>query len=70
MEKQDTLDRTAHIFGMTDVEFEKQSRIESEIAAQQIIRQRMLEDQDRQALKNFPNSGEDFDFGFHDQFDS
>ena len=70
MEKQDSIDRTAHVFGMTDIEFEEHSRIESEIAAQQVIRRwQEQEEADRQALKNFPNSGEDFDFGFHDQYD-
>ena len=35
----DSLARTAHAFGMTDLEFEERSRIEAEVAAQQVIRQ-------------------------------
>ena len=66
----DSLDQTAHAFGMTDLEFEERSQIESEIASQQVIRQwQEQEEADRQALKNFPNNGEDLDFGFHDQWD-
>jgi hypothetical protein len=67
----DSLARTAHAFGMTDLEFEERSQIESEIASQQVIRRWQEEEEaDRQALKSFPNNGEDFDFGFHDQWDS
>jgi len=67
----DSLARTAHAFGMTDLEFEERSQIESEIASQQVIRRWQEEEEaDRQALKSFPNNGEDFDFGFHDQWDA
>lgn len=42
MENQnDSLARTAHVFGMTDLEFEQRSQLESELAAQQVIRARM-----------------------------
>ena len=68
--EQDSLDKTAHAFGVTDLEIEQREELLAELAAQQMIRRRMEEEEaDRQALKNFPNSGEDFDFGFHDQFD-
>lgn len=67
--EQDSLDKTAHAFGVTDLEIEQREELLAELAAQQMIRRRMEEEADRQALKNFPNSGEDFDFGFHDQFD-
>ena len=68
----DSLARTAHVFGMTDLEFEARSQLEAELAAQQVIRQRIeLEAQDeadRQALKQF-SENEDIDWGFHDQYD-
>ena len=68
----DSLARTAHVFGMTDIEFEARAQLEAELAAQQVIRQRAeLEAQDeadRQALKEF-SENEDVDWGFHDQFD-
>ena len=64
----DSLDQTAHAFGMTDLEFEERSQIESEIASQQVLRRWQEEEEaDRKALKSFPNDGRDFDFGFHDQ---
>ena len=53
---------------MTDLEIEQREAVLQEIAAQQIIRQRMLEDEDRQALKAF-SENEDIDYGFHDQYD-
>jgi len=34
----DSLARTAHAFGMTDLEFEQRSQVEAELAAQQVIR--------------------------------
>tara|TARA_B100000405_G_scaffold165853_1_gene115914 strand:- start:1361 stop:1615 length:255 start_codon:yes stop_codon:yes gene_type:complete len=37
----DSLARTAHVFGMTDLEFEQRAQLESELAAQQVIRARM-----------------------------
>ena len=68
----DSLARTAHVFGMTDLEFEARSQFEAELAAQQVIRQRMeleaQEEADRQALKQF-SENEDIDWGFHDQHD-
>tara|TARA_Y100001938_G_C8046040_1_gene408956 strand:+ start:164 stop:388 length:225 start_codon:yes stop_codon:yes gene_type:complete len=68
----DSLARTAHVFGMTDLEFEQRAQLESELAAQQVIRARMeleaQEEADRQALKEFTEQ-EDFDWGFHDQHD-
>jgi hypothetical protein len=64
----DSLDKIAHAFGVTDLEIEQREELLAELAAQQMIRRRMEEEEaDRQALKNFPNNGEDFDFGFHDQ---
>ena len=39
IDNNDSLARTAHVFGMTDLEFEEHSRIEAEVAAQQVIRQ-------------------------------
>ncbi len=77
MENQDSLDRTAHVFGMTDIEFEEHSRIESELAAQQVIRRWQEEEEaDWQALREFEENcksrvnPEDIDWGFHDQYDS
>ena len=65
----DSLARTAHAFGMTDLEFEQRSKVEAELAAQQVIRQwQDQEEADRQALKKF-SENEDIDWGFHDQYD-
>jgi len=65
----DSLARTAHAFGMTDLEFEERSRVEAEVAAQQVIRKwQEDEEADRQALKKF-SENEDIDWGFHDQHD-
>lgn len=64
----DSLARTAHAFGMTDLEFEQRSQVEAELAAQQVIRRWQEEEADRQALKEFSES-EDIDWGFHDQHD-
>lgn len=65
----DTLARTAHVFGVTDVEMEQRQALLDEIAAQQLIRRRMEEEEaDRQALKEFSEQ-EDIDWGFHDQWD-
>ena len=68
MEKIDSLDQPAHAYGITDLEIEQREDVLQEIAAQQAIRQRMLEDEDRQALKKF-SENEDIDYGFHDQYD-
>ena len=68
MKNPDSLEKTAHTYGMTDLEIEQREAVLQEIAAQQIIRQRMLEDEDRQALKAF-SENEDIDYGFHDQYD-
>jgi|TARA_S200000501_G_C20233704_1_gene486890 hypothetical protein len=68
MEKIDSLDQIAHAYGITDLEIEQREAVLQEIAAQQVIRQRMLEDEDRQALKKF-SENEDIDYGFHDQYD-
>ena len=65
----DSLARTAHVFGMTDLEFEERSRIEAEIASQQIIRQwQEDEEADREALRKF-SENEDIDWGYHAQYD-
>jgi len=65
----DTLARTAHVFGVTDVEMEQRQALLDEIAAQQLIRRRIEEEEaDRQALKEFSEQ-EDVDWGFHDQWD-
>ena len=69
MEKIDSLEKTAHVFGVTDVEMEQRQALLDEIAAQQLIRRRMEEEEaDRQALKEFSEQ-EDVDWGFHDQWD-
>jgi hypothetical protein len=68
MEKIDSLDQIAHAYGITDLEIEQREDVLQEIAAQQAIRQRMLEEEDRQALKEF-SENEDIDYGFHDQYD-
>tara|TARA_A100000172_G_scaffold70241_1_gene50542 strand:+ start:944 stop:1126 length:183 start_codon:yes stop_codon:yes gene_type:complete len=51
MENQDSLDRTAHAYGMTDLEIEEKEAVLAEIDSQQVIRRRMEEEQD--ALKLF-----------------
>tara|TARA_Y100000592_G_scaffold100462_1_gene180650 strand:- start:1989 stop:2240 length:252 start_codon:yes stop_codon:yes gene_type:complete len=38
IDNNDSLARTAHAFGMTDLEFEQRSQVEAELAAQQVIR--------------------------------
>mgnify|MGYP003979661615 FL=1 len=42
----DTLDQTAHAFGMTDLEMEERESVLAEIASQQIIRRRMEEEKE------------------------
>lgn len=50
----DSLARTAHVFGMTDIEFEQRAQLESELAAQQVIRARMeLEAQEEAEVDEF-----------------
>ena len=51
MENQDSIDRTAHAYGMTDLDIEEREAILAEIDSQQVIRRRMEEEQD--ALKLF-----------------
>ena len=51
MENQDSLDRTAHAYGMTDLDIEEREAVLAEIDSQQVIRRRMEEEQD--ALKLF-----------------
>jgi len=51
MENQDSLDRTAHAYGMTDLDIEEKEAVLAEIDSQQVIRRRMEEEQD--ALKLF-----------------
>lgn len=63
----DSLARTAHAYGITDVEMEQRQALLDEIAAQQVVRRRM-EEADRQALKEF-SENEDIDWGYHDQYD-
>ena len=41
----DTLDQTAHAFGMTDLEMDERESVLAEIASQQIIRRRMEEEE-------------------------
>jgi len=38
IDNNDSLARTAHAFGMTDLEFEQRSQVEAELASQQVIR--------------------------------
>jgi|TARA_A100001015_G_C14565155_1_gene546937 hypothetical protein len=64
----DSLARTAHAFGMTDLEIEERESVLAEIASQQIIRRRMEEEADRQALRQF-SENEDIDWGYHAQYD-
>ena len=70
MENQnDSLARLAHAHGMTDLEIEERESVLAEVAAQQVIRRRMEEEEaDRQALREF-SENEDIDWGFHDQHD-
>ena len=72
----DSLARTAHAFGMTDVEFEERSRIEREVVVQQVIRRWQEEEEaDWKVLREFEENcksrvhPEDIDWGFHDQYD-
>ena len=72
----DSLARTAHVFGMTDLEFEARSQVEAELAAQQVIRQR-IEDNESAPMPEVPRPHEeqsfdpyqDYDYGYHDQYD-
>ena len=64
----DSLARTAHAFGMTDLEIEERESVLAAIASQQIIRRRMEEEADRQALRQF-SENEDIDWGYHAQYD-
>ena len=64
----DSLARTAHAYGMTDLEIEEREAVLAEIASQQVIRRRMEEEADRQALRKF-SENEDIDWGYHDQYD-
>ena len=45
MENQDSLDRTAHAYGMTDLDIEERETVLAEIYAQQVIRRRMEEEE-------------------------
>ena len=45
MENQDSLDRTAHVFGMTDIEIEERQAVLADLANQQVIRQRMEDEE-------------------------
>jgi hypothetical protein len=54
----DSLARTAHVFGMTDVEFEQRAQLESELAAQQVVRRRM---EDKQEFPSTEDYGEDWE---------
>ena len=50
----DSLARLAHAHGMTDLEFEERSRIEAEVAAQQVIRRWQEEEaREREANTDF-----------------
>ena len=51
MENQNSLDLTAHAYGMTDLDIEEREAVLAEIDSQQVIRRRMEEEQD--ALKLF-----------------
>ena len=64
----DSLTRTAHAYGMTDLEIEEREAVLAEIASQQVIRRRMEEEADRQALREF-SENEDIDYGYHAQYD-
>ena len=46
MENQDSLDLTAHAYGMTDLDIEEREAVLAEIDSQQVIRRRMEEEQD------------------------
>ena len=56
----DSLARTAHVFGMTDLEFEARSQFESELAAQQIIRRRMEEEQELPSVEDYGEDWEEY----------
>ncbi len=47
----DSLDRTAHAYGMTDLDIEEREAVLADLAHQQVIRRRMEEEQE--ALKLF-----------------
>jgi len=42
----DSLDRTAHAYGMTDLDIEERETVLAEIYAQQVIRRRMEEEEE------------------------
>tara|TARA_X000001036_G_scaffold107901_1_gene101047 strand:- start:2037 stop:2240 length:204 start_codon:yes stop_codon:yes gene_type:complete len=54
----DSLARTAHAFGMTDLEFEEREAVLAEINSQQVIRRRM---EDEQSLRDFCDTLKLFD---------
>jgi len=56
----DSLARTAHAFGMTDLEFEARSQLESEIATQQVIRRRMEEEQELPSVEDYGEDWEEY----------
>ena len=71
----DSLARTAHAFGMTDLEIEEREAVLAEIAAQQVVRRRM-EDEPAPMPEVHRNHEEpsfdpyqDYDYGYHDQYD-
>ena len=58
----DSLARLAHAQGVTDVDTDERDAVLAQLAQEE------LEEADRQALKEFPES-EDYDYGYHDQYD-
>ena len=64
----DSLARLAHANGMTDLEFEEREAVLADLADQQVVRRRMEEEADREALRGF-SENEDIDFGWHSQWE-
>lgn len=60
--QQDSLENIAHAYGITDADLDERESVLAQIAQEE------LEEHDRQALKKF-SENEDFDWGYHAQWD-
>ncbi len=60
MPDQDSLDRTAHAYGMTDLDIEERETVLAEIYAQQVIRRRMEEDREIPSVEDYGEDWEEY----------
>tara|TARA_B100000902_G_scaffold393403_1_gene447567 strand:- start:3769 stop:3981 length:213 start_codon:yes stop_codon:yes gene_type:complete len=56
----DSLARTAHAFGMTDLEIENREAVLAEIASQQVIRRRMEDEQEFPSTEDYGEDWEEY----------